>query len=67
MKRFRSITFITSMIILLLMISHSYSYAAESKVYLNGKSEVETGIEQTIMLKVSNEEEVGVIQGKMIV
>lgn len=60
----KSIIIIT-IIMFLSMVSCIKVYAAETSISFDGKQEVETNTTQTVTIKVSNETEIGVIQGKI--
>lgn len=65
MKIYKSIVLVISTVILFLIISSANSMAAESIISLSGDGEVESGTTQTILVKVKNDDAVGVIQGKI--
>lgn len=66
MRFCRNIVLVISVIISVLLVSSAYSYAAEAEVSLSGNETVETGTTQTVLVKIKNDEEIGVIQGKIV-
>lgn len=65
MSKINKRALIIAMVILLSMFSCAKIYAAEVSISFKGDSEVEAGKEQVIYISVSNETEIGVIQGKI--
>lgn len=65
MSKINKRALIIAMVILLSMFSCAKIYAAEVSISFKGDSEVEAGKEQVTYISVSNETEIGVIQGKI--
>ena len=65
MSKINKRALIIAMVILLSMFSCAKIYAAEASISFKGDSEVEAGKEQITYISVSNETEIGVIQGKI--
>ena len=65
MSKINKRALIIAMIILLSMFSCAKIYAAEASISFKGDSEVEADKEQITYISVSNETEIGVIQGKI--
>lgn len=65
MSKINKRALIIAMVILLSMFSCAKIYAAEASISFKGDSEVEADKEQVVYINVSNETEIGVIQGKI--